>query len=406
MKCFGGIALLLLVLIVISPSSGAIPGDTNNDDTLTRSEISSSILDYLDCRAGGSCSGAPVEQDIVDAAYVFTVWDGRPRQVTDSAGEVHTLTRPLRRIVVMNSETLETMRSLDVDPDIVTAVDKYTVQRPEFFPEYADTPSVGSIWAPDYEAILSARPDAVFLYATVSPNECEEIEQKIEGTDPSIVVFRVDCYYPETYQDDVGILGEVFDRRNEAENLTKFYTSILATLDQGLASRQGSRPDVYFETWTDYKSAGPGSGYHDKIEMAGGRNIFDDSVAEYPEVDPEAIIKRQPGVIVKLVGTGKYTFGGYSGVNASAFASTRESLLGRPGWDAIPAVSQGKVYLLHNAILGGPQYIVGVAYLGKWFYPELYPDLDPGALHRTYLKEFQGLDPGLADPSFFVYPVP
>ena len=399
--------LVILLAISIQPAlAGTMPGDRDGNSILTREEVAGSILSFLACSAGGDCAGAPDDVEVIDAVTVYTLWGGVPKQVTDSTGKVRTLTRPLRRVVVMNGETLETMRSIRVEPSRIVAVERYTGQKPEFFPEFQNTPSVGSIWAPDYERILSARPDALFLYATVSTKECDEIEQRIASANPDITVFRIDCYHPETYLDDVRILGEIFDRYEESEQLAGFYRDVLDTLAIGLSDPAEPWPAVYFETWNDYRSAGPGSGYHDKIALAGGRNIFADSVADYPDVDPEAVISRQPGVVVKIVGTGQYSFGGYSGVNASAFGPTRAPLLSRPGWDAIPAVRQGRVYLLHNALIGGPQYIIGEAYLAGWFHPGVFSDLDPGGLHRTYISRFQGLDPSLADPARFVFPVP
>jgi iron complex transport system substrate-binding protein len=332
------------------------------------------------------------------------MWGGKPKLVADSSGKTRTLTRPLRHIVVMNSETLETLRSLGVSPSVVVAVDKYTAQKPEFFPEYKNTPSVGSIWAPDYERILAARPDAVFLYATVSSTECDEIEKRITAANPEITVFRVDSYHPSTYLADVKILGEIFDKKKESERLTAFYTSIQDSVAAGHSS--GQKPDVYFETWTDYKSASEGSGYHDKIVIAGGENIFAESAAEYPEIDPEAIIASQPAVVVKLVGSGSYVFGGYSGENTTRFPEVKYALLSRPGWNTLPAVRDRRVFIIHNAILGGPQYVIGTAYLASWFFPDEYPDLDPAAIHRMYLRDFQGLDESLARPERFVYPVP
>jgi iron complex transport system substrate-binding protein len=401
------IMVLLLVAVSFAPAAGAgMPGDENGDSVLSRQEVSENILRFLACDAGEECTQVLDEKEILDIIYIYSVWGGRPKEITDSAGNKHTLVSPLHSVVVMNGETLETMRSLGVSSSTVTAVDKYTPQKPEFFPEYAATPSVGSIWAPDYERILAARPDAVFLYATVSTKECDEIEQRITAADPAITVFRIDCYHPETYLDDVKILGEIFDRQEDSIRLTAFYTSILDTLDETLSTADpGSRPQVYFETWTDYKTAGPGSGYHDKIELAGGDNIFSDSAAEYPEIDPEAVIERQPEVIVKLVGTGKYTFGGYSGINATEFATVRDALVYRPGWNTLSAVRDDRVYVLHNGIVGGPQYIIGEAYLAKWFHPALFAGLPPEELHRTYLRDFQGLDAAKADPSQFVYPV-
>lgn len=192
---------LLVIALVVGPAAGALPADSDADLSLTRQELASAMLTFLDCRAGGSCSGALPEGELIDAAYVFTMWGGKPKQVTDSSKVTRTLTRPLHRIVVMNSETLETLRSLGVSPEMVVAVDKYIAQKPEFYPEFRNFPSVGSIWAPDYERILAARPDAVFLYATVSITECDEIEQRITSANPAITVFRVDCYHPATYLD-------------------------------------------------------------------------------------------------------------------------------------------------------------------------------------------------------------
>lgn len=401
--------LILLVLLAISiqPAlAGTLPGDRDGDSILTREELAGGILSFLACSTGEDCAGAPDELEVIDAVTVYTLWGGVPKQVTDSTGKVRTLTRPLRRVVVMNGETLETMRSLGVEPYRIVAVERYTGQKPEFFPEFQNTPSVGSIWAPDYERILSARPDAVFLYATVSAKECDEIEQRITSANPGITIFRIDCYHPETYLGDIRILGEIFDRQEESEQLAGFYRGILDALALGLSGRTGPWPAVYFETWNDYRSVGPGSGYHDKIAIAGGRNIFADSAASYPDVDPEAVISRQPGVVVKIVGTGQYSFGGYSGVNTSAFGPTRATLLSRAGWDAIPAVREGRVFLLHNALIGGPQYIIGEAYLAGWFHPGVFADLDAAGLHRTYISRFQGLDPSLADPVRFVFPVP
>jgi iron complex transport system substrate-binding protein len=403
----GLLIIILLAAISFAPVAGAgMPGDENGDSVLSREEVAEHILRYLACDAGEDCIDAPDENEILDIVHIYSAWDGRSKEIVDSAGKTHTLVRPFHSVVVMNGETLETMRSLGVAPSVVVAVDKYTPQKPEFFPEYAGTPSVGSIWAPDYERILAARPDAVFLYATVSTKECDEIEKRITTANPEITVFRIDCYHPETYLNDVKTLGEIFDRQEESERLSGFYSSILETLDDALSTADpGSRSDVYFETWTDYKTAGPGSGYHDKVGLAGGKNIFSDSAAEYPEIDPEAVIERQPDVVVKLVGTGKYTFGGYTGINATEFAAVKQSLVSRPGWGYLPAVEDDRVYVLHTAILGGPQYIIGEAYLAKWFHPDLFRDFDPNGLHRTYLSEFQGLDPGMADPSLFVYPV-
>ncbi len=394
------VIVVFAVLCPIVLADAALPGDLDDNGVIAREELASSILGYLS--QDTNISDAPIS-DLRDSAWVFVHWGGTARTVTDSSGKSLTLTRPLRRIIVMNSETLETMRSLGVTKERIVAVDKYIAQKPEFFPEYAGYPSVGSIWAPDYEKMLSLRPDALFLYASVSKAECDEIERRVTLSRPDLTVFRIDCYRPETYLEDTARLAEIFGNEEEGARLAAFYAGALAKVDAAASS--SAPPEVYFETWNDFKSVARGSGYHDKVTMAGGANIFRDNPAEYPEIDPEAVISRKPEVVIKLVGSSKYIFGGYSGENTTRFEDVRDTLLPRAGWSSLPAVRDGRVYVLHNAIMGGPQYLIGVTYMARWFHPDSAGDLDPESLHRTYLQEFQGLDPGLARADRFVFPV-
>ena len=53
-----------------------------------------------------------------------------------------------------------------------------------------------------------------------------------------------------------------------------------------------------------------------------------------------------------------------------------------------------------------PEYFIGVAYMAKWFYPELFEDLNPKSIHQEYLTRFQGLDYDLNEHGVFVYPAP
>ena len=388
------------ILITCTIVSAGLPGDPDSDGVITRDELAGQVIAAME--SGKPLSGQEF-QDLRDAAWIYLHWDGKARTVTDSTGRAVTLSRPLRRIIVMNSETLETMRSLGVGRESVIAVDKYNAHKPEFFPEYAGYPSVGSVWAPDYEKIISLQPDAIFLYASVSTAECDEIEKRVKTSLPGTAVFRFDCYLPETYLGDSQNIARIFGRKHDFERLSDFYTQALGKVKRVAAA--GDPPLVYLETWNDFKSASRGSGYHDKITMAGGTNIFADSPAEYPEVDPESIVARKPDVIVKLAGSGKYIFGGYSGENSTRFAEVYNAILARPGWNSLPAVRNGRVYVLHNGILGGPQYIIGVTYMARWFHPQQAGDLDPEGLHRRYLEEFQGLAPSLARPDMFIYPV-
>jgi iron complex transport system substrate-binding protein len=42
--------------------------------------------------------------------------------------------------------------------------------------------------------------------------------------------------------------------------------------------------------------------------------------------------------------------------------------------------------------------------MAKWFYPELFKDLDPKAVHQEYMTRFQRLEYDLDEHGVFVYP--
>lgn len=398
MKPLSLILLLATLFTVALPVSGALPGDTGNNGHLEKPEIATLVLAAL--------KDDLVLQDARDAAYVYTAWNGSPKRIVDSSGKERVIWRPLHRIVVLNSETLETMRSIGYDTTPVVGVDKYILQKKEFFPEFAETPGVGSIWAPDYEKIISLRPDAVFLYATVSKSSGDAIEEKLTATSPEITVFRFDGYLPETYADEIVILSDLLDCQETGREFLEFYTAnIDAVTSRVSAVPVNERVKVYFETWTDYKSCARGSGYDQKITMAGGSNIFGNETAEYPEIDPEAVLQRSPQVVIKLIGAGSYNFGGYEGGANESFQQVYRDITSRKGWESLEAVRDGRTYILHTDILGGPHFFIGVQYMAAWFYPDRFSDLDPEAVHAEYLSRFQGLQATLNDRQRFIYPL-
>ncbi|MDK2973946.1 MAG: iron complex transport system substrate-binding protein [Methanofollis sp.] len=395
------LALLVCLLLVVAPAiaATAIPGDADGNGRIGGDELSALILAYL---AGGQ--DAPALGDVQDAAAAYRSATWTIRTVTDSSGRTHTIAAPPSRIVVMNGETLETLRSLGVESSTVVGIDKYSAGRPVFFPEYVNTTVVGSVWSPDYETIISLEPDAVFLYATTSKDACDEIQSRLEASNPEIQVFRFDCYQPGTYAAEIRALGTIFGRESDANRFAGFYTGTLDTISARLSGiAPANRTSVYLEYWKDYSTGAAGSGYDEKILMAGGRNIFSSLPTEYPEVDPEAVIEADPDVIVKLIGAGSYLSGGYGNEDVAAIPEIYALLADRPGWRSLSAVKNGNLHLLHNDIFGGPEHFIGVAHLAKWCYPDVFADLDPAEIHRLYLEDYQHLALDPAD-DIFTYP--
>ena len=398
------LVLALVLLLAVPASAGeGIPGDGDGDGVLAAGEYASAALAYLDAAYMGG-TGEIDRDEIRDAAWVYARWDGKPREIVDSSGQTVTLYRPLRKVVTFSGESLETLRSLGFDMEKIVAVDKYSHEKSTFFPECRDKANVGSIWSPDMEKVISVQPDAVFLYATISTAACDDIQKRLEASSPGIRIFRFDCFKPATYETEIRTIASIVDETERGEEFASFYASTMNRIRDGTAGiPDDEKTRVYFEYWFDYTTVAATAGYNEKTELAGGRNPFAIGTAEYPVVDPEAIIVADPEVVVKLAGQG-LAVGGYGGHDPDALDAIRSSLIERPGWTRISAVKDDRIHVIHSDILGGAQHFIGTAYLAKWFYPDRFADLDPHAVHQRYLTGFQGIDFDLASEGTFVYP--
>lgn len=394
-----GIILLLCLVQIAAADSSTLPLDENGNGAIDRAELSEAILASIE-----DGPGAPSENDLSDAAWVWYYHGGEPWTVTDSTGQEIVMYRPVRNAVVLNADILETMRSLGVSPEMISGVPNSVIEDPGYFPEYSDKADVGSIWSADYEKIISLSPDAVFLYADFS-SYCDEIQKRLQDSNPSIRVFRFDCYNPDDYAEETLMLANVLDRNEEGESFVSFYNSNMDLIsDRTSLIPEDEKTRIYFESWDEFKSCANGSGYNEKINIAGGKNIFEDATPSYPVVDPESVFSNNPEVIVKLIGGGSYTFGGYSGDGSEQAESLYDHLSSRAGWSGIDAVKDDRMYIMHNDIFGGPGHFIGIMYMAKWLYPEKFSDIAPAEIQREYLENYQDLNYDDYRDSVFVYP--
>ena len=381
-----------------------IPCDADGNNELTKEELVNAILPYM------LGEGDLKLDDVGDAAWVYAYWDGKSKTIVDSAGRTVTIYRPLERIVVFNGETVETMRSLRATGKIV-GVGKYTIQDKIFFPEFSDFPNVGSVWCPNYEEVLKCEPDAVFLYATCSKSKCDAIQKRLRELDPGITVVRLDCFRPLNYTKEVESLGLLLDREEEAKKLVDFYEGCLDPIYEEVSDiPEENRTKVYIECWHPYHTAGQGAGWHEKIKLVGGDNIFSD-LSGYVDVDPEEIAKpeRDPEVIIRIA----RSEGGYDTRDITELSGIWDEFIDpeHPNYyknhrDVLAnttAVKNGRVYVINTDIFGGARHFIGMEYVTKWLYPNLFSDLYPKTIHKQYITEFQGLDYDLDKHGVFVY---
>lgn len=399
-------AVLSSAMLILSPAAGAgftlnIFGNANMDDTIDEKDI-----DYIE----GVIKGTNEETNLSDANYDGTVDDRDIDQVKqimkndeetltliDSAGRTVTLKMPVKRIVAVTGDAAEAIRVLHAT-DKVAGVSVDTLDDAAYLPDFAKTSNVGKWSEPDIEKILTLQPDLAISYKSAAT---KYLEPKLNGT--GIPIVALDLYRADDLPAEMKMLGYIVGKTDYADRYLEFFYNITDTVQEKTSKLPADkRARVYLEGFADLKTYTKGKGGDLACTMAGGVNLASDLEGAYPEVESEWVMMQNPDVIVRLTSPSEIACG-YATDDSSAFASKRKEILARTGWSNITAVKDDRVYMLLYEFGASPAVPVTIAYMAKWFYPDLFPDLDPKALHQQYLN-MQDFNYDLNSRGVFAYP--
>lgn len=237
----------------------------------------------------------------------------------DSAGRSVVIPADPQRIVSLAPSASELIYALGAE-QLVIAVDDYS-PLPASGP---DLPRVGAFTL-DYELIAALAPDLV-VGANITP-----LEQIDRIGDLGIPVWIVDSTTIAGIAPALAKLAAAIGRTEAVAPLTAEIARRLEEVSAAV-SAQSERPGVYWELdATDPTrpfAAGTGSLADEIITLAGGRNVFADIGEPYPQVSLEAIVARDPAVIV---------------LANAPWGVDRESLAQRPAWAGLSALTDDRV---------------------------------------------------------------
>jgi iron complex transport system substrate-binding protein len=238
------------------------------------------------------------------------------RVVVDAAGRSVTLPDHVQRIISLAPSVTDDLFHLGAAREVV-AVSSYT----SYPVEAARKPSIGSPAAPSFEQILALHPDIVL--ATVGINHQETVhvlEQR------GIAVFVVNPVgLPGVYQ-SLRQIGSAIGRDREAAALVASLQARETALRQASADRHPIR--IFFPVWHDpVISIGKPAYLTDLLQVIGLRSVTDDIAQEWPKVSLEAVLARDPDMLLVMDSGG-------SGI---------EKLRALPGWSTLRAIREHKI---------------------------------------------------------------
>ena len=264
--------------------------------------------------------------------------------------------------------------------DNIVGRDEYS----RFPPGLDEKPVVGSSIRKtiSVERVLDLDPDMVITGRHI-PSETLET---IESAGVPVVVVGTSCE-AESLIRNVRMLGEMMDTGEMAEELVGFvegYANLVRGRTRDLDIED--KPLVYHEcAFGEYRTTAAGTPVDECITLAGGVNIAHDEVLEKPVVSGEWVTEKNPDIIISQVPSRSPAIG-------EVLREKRDVILSRPELKETNAIKSGKVYVSHLFLRRGPRLVGYLLYLGKWFHPELFEDIDPAAAEREMLQEFYGIE--------------
>lgn len=274
--------------------------------------------------------------------------------ITDAIGRRVSLDGAPARIVSLAPSVTESLFAIGAGPQVVGVTQFCT------FPPEADAlPEVGGFSADtiSVEAIVDLTPDLVIAGSAGQ----EPVVAALEQLGIPALVFDPTSF-EEVYAslEQLGYLtGNVAGADQVVAAMRARVAAVTAVVDQIPAAE---RPTVFWEVFDEpLMTAGPTTFIGQMIALAGATSIFADATEDYPQVSAEAIVERDPDVIL--------------GPSSHADKLSPELVAARPGWGELRAVRDGRVYLLDGDTTSrpGPRLADALEELARTLYPERFP---------------------------------
>lgn len=274
----------------------------------------------------------------------------------------------------------------------------------EVIPRLEELADIGEVDAGTFslEAVVAAKPDVAVL-AAWQYTALGEVADRIEAAGIPVVVLDYNAQTVEKHVQSTLLLGQIMKAEDRAQRLADEYATKVADVEARIAAvSKGDAPKVYVELARKGKdtvdNSYSGTQWGSVINQVGAINIADGQISNWGKLSPEYVLAQNPQAIF-LAGSGwagrdeAVVMG--PNVDSALTHERMKAYLGRPGWDGLDAVKNGKVFGVYH---GGNRTLYDYAFLqfvAKALYPDAFVDVDPQAslenFFATYMPvEFKG----------------
>jgi len=259
---------------------------------------------------------------------------------------------PPHRIISLIPSVTEMLFAIGAGPQVVgvSSFDHYP-------PEVEQRTKVGGLIDPDFERILSLKPDLVVVYGTQS-----QLIDRLRST--NLPMFNYEHAGLADVTTTIRKIGERVGRAEAARTLADRIEARIGAIRARTRALPKPKTMLVFDREPGtlrgiYGSGGVGF-LHDMLEAAGGADVLADMPRQSVQITTELALSRAPEVIIEI----------HSGAEWTPARAARE----RDVWRALPslpAVRAGRVFVLVDEALSipGPRVAYAVERLAEILHP-------------------------------------
>lgn len=208
------------------------------------------------------------------------------------------------------------------------------------------------------EKIISLKPNLVLAHASTAHNSKEGLQQL---KDAGITVLTVnDAQNFDQVYNSILMVGKATGETKKAEELVTSMKEKLADIKEKAAGiKEKKKVLVEVQSSPDIYTTGKNTFMDEMLGSINAENIVTDQEG-WIKIDQEAIIKRNPDVILTTDG--------------SSVKDPVKHILSRKGWENVNAIKNKQVISVDSdrVTRSGPRIIEGVEDLAKAIYPEVF----------------------------------
>jgi iron complex transport system substrate-binding protein len=324
----------LLIVLVLATALAACGAESTPGDGVTRNDLET----------------AGYEPVTVENCGIETTYEAAPE-----------------RAVTMNQHATEVMLALGLEDRMVGTAYLDSTIRPDLKAAYEEVPVLADQY-PSHEVLLGVSPDFVYGgFASAFEDEGAGPREELEKL--GIPTYLTSGYCPnrekaialEDVYNDITNIGRIFGVPERADEVV---TDMQATIDEVEERVGGAEPvEVFvYDSGTDraFTAAG-GEMTTTLVEIAGGRNVFDDVPETFTEVSWEEVVDRQPHLILIL---------DYGDIRVE---EKKQALLSNPALSSVPAVREERFAVIGlTDVVPGIRNAEAVETLAGAFHPEAF----------------------------------